>query len=88
MFPSSDIPCMSKYIRSNSEKFPEFAGIIYRNWQVKFTVIFTVNKTIYVDVLRLGMCSDGNAPKNGEPTAGISFTTILQYTGRFRSRIS
>jgi len=27
-------------------------------------------------------------PKNGEPTVGFSITTMLQNTGRFRSRIS
>jgi len=34
------------------------------------------------------MRTEGNAPKNGEPTVGFSFTTMLQHTGRFWSRIS
>ena len=36
----------------------------------------------------LRMRSEANAPKNGEPTDGFSFTTMLQHTGRFWSRIS
>jgi transposase len=28
------------------------------------------------------MRSDGNAPKNGEPTVGFSFTTMLKQNGR------
>jgi hypothetical protein len=28
------------------------------------------------------MRSEGNAPKYGEPTAGFSFTTMLQHSGR------
>jgi len=27
------------------------------------------------------MRSEGNAPENGEPTVGFSFTTMLQHTG-------
>jgi hypothetical protein len=27
--------------------------------------------------------SEGKAPKNGEPTAGLSFKVMLQHTGRF-----
>ena len=34
------------------------------------------------------MRSEGNALKNGEPTDIFSFTTMLQHTGRFWSRIS
>ena len=30
---------------------------------------------------------EGNAPKNGEPTTGFSFTTMLQHTGWSWSRI-
>jgi len=33
------------------------------------------------------MRSEGNQRKNGEQTPGFSFTTILQHTGRFWSRI-
>jgi len=29
------------------------------------------------------MRSERNAPKNVEPTVGLSFTTMLQHTGRF-----
>jgi len=34
------------------------------------------------------MRSEGNAPRNGEQADAFSFTTMLQHTGRFRSRIS
>ena len=30
----------------------------------------------------------GNAPKNGGPTVGFSFTTMLQHTGRYWPKIS
>jgi len=34
------------------------------------------------------MWSERNTPKNGEPTVGFSFTTMLQHTGRFWSKVS
>jgi hypothetical protein len=36
----------------------------------------------------LEMPLEGNAPKNGEPTAGFNFTTMLKLTGRYWPRIS
>jgi hypothetical protein len=36
----------------------------------------------------LGMWSEENAVKNGEPIVDFSFETMLQHTGRFWSRIS
>ena len=33
--------------------------------------------------IALGMWSEGNAPKNGEPTLGFTYTTMFQDTGRF-----
>jgi len=36
----------------------------------------------------LGMQSERNAPKNGEPVFGFLFTKMLENTGRFWSRIS
>jgi len=36
----------------------------------------------------LGMRSEGNARKNIEPTVNFSFTTMLQHTRQFWSRIS
>jgi len=38
--------------------------------------------------IALGMQSEGNAPKNGEPTVGFSFTKMLRHTGLCWSRIS
>jgi len=34
------------------------------------------------------MQSEGNTPKNGEPTVGLSFMTMLQHTIQFWSQIS
>jgi len=49
----------------------------------------TVNKEMYIDILRrLRMPSEGNATKNGETAVGFSLTTLLQYTNRFWSKIS
>jgi len=45
---------------------------------------------MYTDILR--RLSDAvrkkETPENGEPAVGVSFTTMLQHTGRFWSRIS
>ena len=46
------------------------------------------NKWTLISFVTLWMRSEGNARKNGEPTVGLSFTTMLQRTGRFRFRIS
>jgi len=47
-----------------------------------------VNKDTYIDILRrLRDVVRGNASKNGQPTVDFSFTTMLQLTGRFWSRI-
>jgi hypothetical protein len=34
------------------------------------------------------MQSEGNTPKNGEPTVSLSFITMLQHTSQFWSKIS
>jgi len=34
-------------------------------------------------LVALGMRSEENAPKYGEPTVGFSFTTMLQHTSQF-----
>ena len=48
-----------------------------------------MNKEMYMtSLVSLGMRSEGNAPINREPAVGFSFTTMLQHTGRFWSRIS
>jgi len=36
----------------------------------------------------LEMHSEGNTLKNGKPTVGVSFMTMLQHTGWLLSRIS
>jgi len=59
---------------------------------IKFTGIHLHNLKEFL--LRRNICTltsfvallmqlEGNAPKNGERTAGFSFTTILQHTGQF-----
>jgi hypothetical protein len=38
---------------------------------------------LYVGILRLlSMRSEGNAPQNGEPALGFTYTTMLQHIGR------
>jgi len=58
-----------------------------RNSPLEFTGIATVNKEMHIDVL-LRLRNAVNAPKSGEPTVGFFFTTMLQQTGHFSSRIS
>ena len=36
-----------------------------------------------VSIVAFGMRSERNALKNGEPTVGFSFVTMLQHSGRF-----
>jgi hypothetical protein len=67
---------------SSLELFPEFAGIIYMNYHYEFKICTLAS------FVALGMRSEGNAPENGEPTVGFSFTTMLQNTGLFSSSIS
>jgi hypothetical protein len=48
-----------------------------------------VNKVKYIDIFRrLRDASEENARNDGEPTVGFSFTTMLQQTNQFRSRVS
>jgi hypothetical protein len=56
----------------------EFAGI--------FTGIATANREMHIVIL--GMRSEGKTLKNGEPTFGSSFMTMLQHTSQFCLRIS
>jgi len=42
-----------------------------------------MNKRTLTSYVASGMRLEGNAPKNGEPTVGFFFTTMLQHTGRF-----
>ena len=46
-----------------------------------------IKKRAVTSLVVLGMGSEGSAPKNGEPAVGFSSKTMLQHTGRFRSRI-
>ena len=47
-----------------------------------------VKKCTLTFFVALGMRSEGNATKNGEPTVGFSIATVLQHSGRFWSMIS
>jgi len=38
--------------------------------------------------IALGLQSEGNALRNGEPADGFSFTTMLQHTSQFWAMIS
>jgi hypothetical protein len=49
----------------------------------------TFNKEMYTDILsRLTDAVRRKCLHSGEPTVDFSFTTMLQHTGRFWSRIS
>ena len=68
---------------------PEFTGLIYRNLLVCVHLWGkTMNKEIYIDILRHVRDAQNKITKNAEPTVGFYFTTMLQHTGRFWSRIS
>ena len=41
------------------------------------------NKFTFTSFVLLGMLSERNAPKNGVPTVGFSFKTMLQHSGHF-----
>ena len=59
-----------------SSKSPEIAGIIYR-------IAVWWKKCRLTSFVILGMRSEGNAPKNGEPTVDFSITTMARHTVRF-----
>jgi len=44
-------------------------------------IVKNVDKEMYTDIFTaLGMPSEANAPKTGEPTVGFSITTMLHHT--------
>ena len=68
----------------STHKFQKVPGIHWYNLQ---ELLVWINKCTLTSVIS-GMQWEGNALKNGEPTVGFSFTTMLQHTGQFWSRIS
>jgi len=51
---------------------------------VYFTEISSVNREMYLHILRrLSDAAGRKCTENGEPTFGISVTTMLEHTGRF-----
>jgi hypothetical protein len=47
-----------------------------------------LKKGTFTPIVALGLPSEGNVPENGETEVGFYFTTMLQHTVRFCSRIS
>ena len=47
-----------------------------------------MNKEMHADILRHHRGAVKETTRNGEPTVGFSFTTMLQHSGRFWSRVS
>jgi hypothetical protein len=60
--------------------FPEFASIITGIAAGEKFQDLTKNCTL-THFVCFGTRSQRNAPKNGEPTVGFSFATMLQHTG-------
>jgi len=64
-------------MRSSFKTYTELADIVYKN-------CCTVNKNCTLTFLvALGMMSEVNAQKYGEPRVCFCFTTMFQHTGRF-----
>jgi hypothetical protein len=85
------------HILHSFKNFPEFSGIIYRNlclpehcpiWSYILKVKLWIEKCTLTAFVAFRMRSERNSPKNWEPTVGFSFTTMLQHTSRFWSKIS
>jgi hypothetical protein len=72
---------MSSEVCRSFKQFLEFTGILYRNCYVREISVSSW-------FVAFGMQPVGNTPKNGEPIFGFSFTTMLQHTSQFWSRIS
>jgi hypothetical protein len=75
-YPTDDTQYHQKVPGIRRHNLQLFAGLIYRICYVKE---ISAHLTSFV---ALGMRSEGDAPKNEEPTAGFSFMTMLQHTGR------
>ena len=82
-WPTTDQPYI---LRSNFKKFPRICGYIFTGTAALGK--FLSHKLALTSSVALGMRSEGNTPKNGDPIVGCSFTTMLLHTGRFCSRIS
>jgi len=79
--------CLLRIDRLSKVSYYVVASKFSRNSLVQLSGIATVNKEMYMaSFVAVGMLSEGNAPKNGEPTVGFSLTTMLQHTGRFWSQ--
>jgi len=50
-------------------------------------LLLWIKKRPLTSFVALGMQSEGNAPKNGEPAARFSFTPMVQHTVQFWSRL-
>jgi hypothetical protein len=67
------------------KQLQKFPGIRWYNLQ---ELPLWMNKCTLTSYVAVGMRSEGNFPKNGETVVGFCFSTMLQHTGRFWSRIS
>ena len=56
-------------------------------WYNLKELLLWINKCALISFVALGMKSEGNPLKNGEPTVDLSFTTMLQHTGQLWSRL-
>jgi hypothetical protein len=67
------------------KQLQKFPGIRWYNLQ---ELPLWMNKCTLTSYVAVGMRSERNFPKNGETIVGFCFSTVLQHTGRFWSRIS
>ena len=70
------------YILSSVKKLP---GIRWYNLK---ELLLSIKRCTLISFVAVGMRQEGNVPKNGEPAVAVSFTTMLQHTGRVWSMIS
>jgi hypothetical protein len=51
-------------------------------WYNLQELLLWIKKCTLASIVAFGMRSEGNSPKNGEPTVGLFFMTMLQHRGR------
>ena len=79
---------MIKHYNLEQHKYAVDSNVPRICWYNLQELLLWIKKMCLLYFVTFGMLSEGNSTKNGEQTVGFSFTTMLQHTGRFWSRIS